>query len=76
MRDRERRRTASNLDERQQRQADFSKRLRGVPYREVISITEFIDERTPFSTQHGVKGDEFDKVIVVIDDSAWTLYSD
>ncbi|WP_109005527.1 UvrD-helicase domain-containing protein [Streptomyces rishiriensis] len=75
VRDRERRRTATGLDERQQRQADFSNSLRGVPYREVISVTQFIDELTPFSTQHGVKGDEFENVVVVIDDSAWTMYS-
>ncbi|WP_461711887.1 UvrD-helicase domain-containing protein [Streptomyces sp. DSM 41013] len=75
VRDLERRRTATGLDERQQRKADFSSNLRGIPYREVISVTRFIDELTPFSTQHGVKGDEFGNVVVVVDDSAWTMYS-
>lgn len=75
VKERERRRAATDLDERQQRQADFSNNLRSIPYREVISVTGFIDERTPFSTQHGVKGDEFKNVVVVIDDSAWTMYS-
>ncbi|MER6100650.1 ATP-dependent helicase [Streptomyces sp. NPDC001728] len=75
VKERERRRTALHLDERQQRQADFSTNLRGVAYQEVVSVTRFIDELTPFSTQHGVKGDEFENVIVVIDDSAWTMYS-
>ncbi|MEU1542038.1 ATP-dependent helicase [Actinacidiphila glaucinigra] len=71
----ERRRNATNLDERDQRRADFSNSLRGVSYREVISVTRFIDELTPFSTQHGVKGDEFENVVVVIDDRAWTMYN-
>ncbi|WP_406437315.1 hypothetical protein OHB14_59430 [Streptomyces sp. NBC_01613] len=44
-------------------------------YREVISVTHFIDELTPFSTQHGVKGDEFENVVVVVDDRAWNRYS-
>ncbi|MBV7671537.1 UvrD-helicase domain-containing protein [Streptomyces halstedii] len=75
VRERERRRTASGLDERHQRQADFAHGLRDVPYREVTAVTQFIDALTPFSTQHGVKGDEFENVIVVIDDSAWTMYN-
>ncbi|MFD4413185.1 hypothetical protein [Streptomyces sp. NPDC058476] len=75
VRERERRRTATDLDERRQRHADFANRLRDVPYSEVIAVTQFIDELTPFSTQHGVKGDEFENVVVVIDDSAWTMYN-
>ncbi|MFE7299864.1 UvrD-helicase domain-containing protein [Streptomyces sp. NPDC057579] len=75
LKDLERRRTATDLDERDQRRADFSRNLRTVPYREVISVTHFIDELTPFSTQHGVKGDEFENVLVMVDDSAWNRYS-
>ncbi|MFE9904897.1 UvrD-helicase domain-containing protein [Streptomyces achromogenes] len=75
LKDLERRRTATDLDERDQRRADFSNNLRTVSYREVISVTNFIDELTPFSTQHGVKGDEFENVVVVVDDSAWNRYN-
>jgi len=75
LKDLERRRTATNLDERDQRRADFANNLRTVSYREVISVTNFIDEVTPFSTQHGVKGDEFENVVVVVDDSAWNRYN-
>ncbi|CAM5396919.1 hypothetical protein SALBM311S_10555 [Streptomyces alboniger] len=75
LKDLERRRTATDLDERDQRRADFSNNLRTVSYREVISVTYFIDELTPFSTQHGVKGDEFENVLVVVDDRAWNRYS-
>ncbi|AZQ38517.1 ATP-dependent helicase [Streptomyces cyaneochromogenes] len=75
LKDLEHRRSATNLDERDQRRADFSHNLRTVSYREVISITHFIDELTPFSTQHGVKGDEFENVVVVVDDRAWNRYS-
>ncbi|MFI6582195.1 UvrD-helicase domain-containing protein [Embleya sp. NPDC050493] len=71
----EHRRNATDLDERDRRRADFSNSLRDVSYREVISVTAFIDELTPFSTQHGVKGDEFENVVVVIDDGAWTMYN-
>lgn len=37
----------------------------------------FLDENTPYSTQHGVKGEEYDDVIVVFDDieAAWNHYT-
>ncbi|MER5959449.1 UvrD-helicase domain-containing protein [Streptomyces sp. NPDC001893] len=75
LKDRERWRTATDLEERDQRRADFANNLRSVSYQEVISVTRFIDELTPFSTQHGVKGDEFENVLVAVDDRAWTNYS-
>ncbi|MFD7886457.1 UvrD-helicase domain-containing protein [Streptomyces bauhiniae] len=71
----ERRRNATGLDEHDQRRADFANNLRNISYQEVTSITNFIDELTPFSTQHGVKGDEFENVVVVVDDSAWNRYN-
>jgi DNA helicase-2/ATP-dependent DNA helicase PcrA len=32
------------------------RQLHAVPYKEVVTLKEFIDEKTPFSTKHGVKG--------------------
>jgi DNA helicase-2/ATP-dependent DNA helicase PcrA len=44
---------------------------------EIESYVEFINEHTPYSTQHGVKGEEYKNVVVVYDDieAAWNLYS-
>ena len=38
---------------------------------------EFVGENTPYSTQHGVKGEEYQNVLVVFDDleAAWNNYS-
>ncbi|MET0076227.1 MAG: UvrD-helicase domain-containing protein [Candidatus Thiodiazotropha lotti] len=38
---------------------------------------DFVNDNTPFSTQHGVKGEEYSNVVVVFDDTeaAWNLYS-
>ena len=47
--------------------------LRNVPYREVISLAHFIDEKTPFATKHGVKGAEFENVLVVVG-RGWNMY--
>ena len=49
------------------------RKLRGVSYQEVIALTEFINERTPFSTKHGVKGAQFENVLVVLG-RGWNLY--
>jgi DNA helicase-2/ATP-dependent DNA helicase PcrA len=48
--------------------------VREVAYREMISLCRFRDQRTPFSTQHGVKGDEFPHVVVLVEDGAWTQF--
>ena len=44
---------------------------------ELSSYAEFVTDNTPFSTQHGVKGEEYDDVLVLFDDveAAWSMYS-
>ena len=44
---------------------------------EVEKYCDFLEENTPFSTQHGVKGEEYDDVVVVFDDTeaSWSKYS-
>ncbi|MFC1676719.1 UvrD-helicase domain-containing protein [Planctomycetota bacterium] len=44
---------------------------------EIEPYVDFINENTPYSTQHGVKGEEYKNVVVVYDDieAAWNLYS-
>ena len=49
--------------------------LMKVKYQEVINLGGFIEERTPFSTKHGVKGAEYENVLMVIDDNSWNQYS-
>ncbi|MER5906319.1 hypothetical protein ABT150_40620 [Streptomyces mirabilis] len=38
-----------------------------MPHQGVVSVTRFIDEQTPFSTRCGVKGGEFENVVVTDD---------
>jgi len=56
---------------------DFYLALMALPYAEVRAFKRFLDESTPFSTKHGVKGAEFDTVVVVLDDKGarWNQYS-
>lgn len=50
------------------------RQLRAVPYKQVIALRQFIEEKTPFSTKHGVKGLEFENVLVVFG-RGWNLYN-
>jgi DNA helicase-2/ATP-dependent DNA helicase PcrA len=50
------------------------RQLRAVPYKQVVALRQFIEEKTPFSTKHGVKGLEFDNVLVVFG-RGWNLYN-
>lgn len=39
--------------------------FKAISYQEVISLVAYVDDKTPFSTKHGVKGAEFENVLVV-----------
>lgn len=53
----------------------FYNSLMSVQYSEFIPLYNFVEKRTPFSTKHGVKGAEFENVLVVIDDNSWRQYN-
>lgn len=61
-------------DEGNENKKDFYESLMALKYEEFIYLYEYIEESTPFSTKHGVKGAEFENVLVVIDDSSWNQY--
>lgn len=45
--------------------------------KELFAYRDFIVENTPYSTQHGVKGEEYPNVLVVFDDieASWNQYN-
>ncbi|QJB69853.1 UvrD-helicase domain-containing protein [Parasphingorhabdus halotolerans] len=51
--------------------------LFAMPTTELFAYRDFISENTPYSTQHGVKGEEYPNVLVVFDDieASWNQYS-
>ena len=55
----------------------FYSALFATPFTEAVAFNHFLDEHSPFATKHGVKGDEFETVFVVLDDkgASWNLYS-
>lgn len=42
------------------------RKLRAVHYTELMALDRFIDGHTPFATKHGVKGAEFENVLVIM----------
>lgn len=67
-----------HLEDRSQSDADiqtFLKDLWNVPYAEVSALYRYLNDETPFSTKHGTKGEEYDNVIVVINDCSWNRYN-
>ena len=49
-------------------------KLRAVSYQEIIALTHYHDGHSPFETKHGVKGAQFENVIVVIG-RGWNRYN-
>ena len=50
------------------------RRLRDVAYTELMAVNAFIDGHTPFATKHGVKGAEFENVLVIVG-RGWNKYN-
>ena len=50
------------------------RKLRDVPYTELIALDNFIDGHTLFATKHGVKGAEFENVLVIVG-RGWNKYN-
>jgi DNA helicase-2/ATP-dependent DNA helicase PcrA len=48
--------------------------LRDVPYAEIMALRRYLTGYSPFETNHGVKGNEFENVLVVIG-RGWNQYN-
>ncbi|HBO95761.1 MAG TPA: DNA helicase II, partial [Gammaproteobacteria bacterium] len=49
-------------------------KFRSIAYQELSSLGAYIDDKTPFSTKHGVKGAQFDNVLVICG-RGWNQYN-
>lgn len=61
----EAKRNGEEIAEVDQKFAEKIRNLETVSYVEVMNIYSYVENKTPFSTKHGVKGAEFDEVLVV-----------
>ena len=46
-----------------------------VRYQQFEHVFSYINQFTPFSTQHNIKGDEFRNVFIALDNGGWSLYN-
>lgn len=67
----------ANADDEKVKDRKFYNELFKIHYSEVVAFCNYLDENTPFSTKHGVKGTEYHTVLVILDDKGakWNLYS-
>ncbi|MBP21392.1 MAG: DNA helicase II [Alcanivorax sp.] len=64
-------------DELDDEESNFVRKLskfRSIDYQELSSLGAYIDDKTPFSTKHGVKGAQFDNVLVICG-RGWNQYN-
>lgn len=65
----------SKKTEKQNKIKNMMDELMSLKYQEIINYNNFIEEKTPYSTQHWTKGDEYNNVLIIIDDShRWYKY--
>lgn len=50
-------------------------RVKNVKYSEFQKLYDFLEGKTPFSTQHKTKGTEFNNVLVILDNGNWNKYN-
>lgn len=50
--------------------------IKDISFNQVSNVYDYIENNTLYSTKHGVKGTEFENVLVIIDDKAWKNFND
>lgn len=50
-------------------------RVKTVPFSEFQKLYEYLEGKTPFSTQHKTKGTEFNNVLIILDNGGWRNYN-
>ena len=64
-------RTDFEKEEHKARRDNFIQALEDIPFLELLQFSEYLNNTSPFSTEHGTKGAEYDNVILIIDDVTW-----
>ncbi|XOS90600.1 3'-5' exonuclease [Brevibacillus laterosporus] len=50
-------------------------RVKDVKYHEFQNLFNYLEGLTPFSTQHKIKGAEFENVLVILDNGKWNNFN-
>ncbi len=60
-----------NYDLEDEEKREFCEKLMAIDYSQFIRLYQVQQDNTPFSTKHNTKGDEFNNVLVIVDDNSW-----
>ena len=55
--------------------AEFMEEVSVIPYEEFSNLYKFLFGESKFSTMHGVKGKEYDDILIVLDNGGWRDYN-
>jgi len=61
----------NNYDLEDEEKKEFYGKLMAIDYSQFIRLYQVQQDNTPFSTKHNTKGDEFNNVLVIVDDNSW-----
>lgn len=59
----------------QERSPYLYNRVKNVKFADFQKLYEYLEGHTPFSTQHKIKGTEFNDVLVILDNGKWNKYN-
>ncbi|CFX99705.1 P-loop containing nucleoside triphosphate hydrolase [Syntrophomonas zehnderi OL-4] len=55
--------------------AETYDKIKVLPASQVLAYFKYYNDFSPYSTQHGIKGAEFDNVLVIMDNGRWNNYN-
>ncbi|MDH6366417.1 MULTISPECIES: ATP-dependent helicase [unclassified Breznakia] len=65
----------NRLDDFLENHSEVYDKIKVLPKSQVIAYFKYYNDFSPYSTQHGIKGAEFDNVLVVMDNGRWNNYN-
>lgn len=65
----------SNLVDFLNKNEEFYEKVQNIDFFQVVSYYDYYNNESPYSTQHGIKGAEFNDVVVVLDNGNWNKYN-
>ncbi len=63
------------LDEYIEKNSDIFDKVKILPLSQLLAYYEYYNEFSAYSTQHGIKGAEFDNVLVILENGGWNNYN-
>lgn len=55
--------------------AETYDKIKSLPFTQVMAYFNYYNDFSPYSTQHGIKGAEFENVLVIMDNGRWNNYN-